>query len=165
MFPKLPIEIRFKIWRSAFPPPRCIDPDICKLYHTHKQAPPTALCLNRESRLETLRAYSVVYVNLQRDGPPRKFVIYLSPGRDTLLFSDLLPAVRPSLFKDILSQLDEQVEGGLASIDEVELKGLVWTSVFDNTKRVLWQRRFWQGVLSFNALKDTALPAFVGNDT
>jgi hypothetical protein len=60
-FPRLPIELRLRIWRSTFPRTRCI---LAFTKRVHKNVrfpePITAAWINQESRLETLRYYQLM---------------------------------------------------------------------------------------------------------
>ena len=62
LFPNLTVELRLKIWRSAFPRERRIitwyDIDLC--LHVYFPEIPITLCINRESRLESLKHYRFV---------------------------------------------------------------------------------------------------------
>lgn len=69
-FPKLPTEIRLKIWRLSFPEGRnmCLDTSYIfegfleDWYKHHLRRPfPIALHINQESRSETLRHYVILY--------------------------------------------------------------------------------------------------------
>jgi len=72
-FPRLPIELRNKIWQLALPGPRHVNIEIafcsdrpggtCSPFRHREEfvAPPIALSINRESRQETLRKYQVLY--------------------------------------------------------------------------------------------------------
>ncbi len=51
-FPKLPFELRSRIWRYSFPPPRSI-----RLAADDKSEFPVTLWINYESRTETLKYY------------------------------------------------------------------------------------------------------------
>lgn len=75
VFPKLPIELRHKIWKYTFPGRRYVCMDIifcgdsgtlgerCSRYDhlSETEQLPIALSINRESRQETLRTYSLFY--------------------------------------------------------------------------------------------------------
>lgn len=93
IFPNLPLEIRLKIWRITFPPPRyyilsvhCyptaeISRNLSKLSSYEKQSVPVSLSINRESRAETLKHYSVfVCANVSQSKTkkvPARDVVYL----------------------------------------------------------------------------------------
>jgi hypothetical protein len=57
LFPKLPPEIRFKIWQCAISVPRIIEPAFDKHWHFKKTHPPPLLSSCAESRRECLKAY------------------------------------------------------------------------------------------------------------
>lgn len=72
LFPKLPAELRIKVWRYTFPEPRVVLLDYICRYETalnirntlgigNVQTFPKALHVNQESREETLRAYYIIY--------------------------------------------------------------------------------------------------------
>ncbi|KAE9363606.1 hypothetical protein N431DRAFT_564235 [Stipitochalara longipes BDJ] len=75
VFPKLVVELRLKVWRSAFPPPRHVKLDLSYHFCEHDISPeieamqdhdlslplPVTLFVNHESREETLRHYIVVW--------------------------------------------------------------------------------------------------------
>lgn len=73
VFPDLPTEMRLKIWRSAFPPARHLKLDLSHHFSEStvspdnmamkedEHEPPVTLLVNRESREETLKHYTVVW--------------------------------------------------------------------------------------------------------
>jgi len=67
LFPNLPTELRLQIWRSAFPPPRIVETRSLSSTLTNHDGPlrravklPIVLKINRESREETLKHYTLI---------------------------------------------------------------------------------------------------------
>ncbi|KAF8863006.1 hypothetical protein BDZ45DRAFT_686261 [Acephala macrosclerotiorum] len=79
LFPELPVEIRLQIWRFAFPRPRHVSLDtgfgalpdeFIRWYNSWGPQLPITLRINRESRVETLRRYTILYMrDFMRWGP------------------------------------------------------------------------------------------------
>jgi hypothetical protein len=78
LFPELPLEVRLRIWRDAFPGPRFVhlgplpidfEEPFPREYNINYSrvkyfgSPPITLRINPESRAETLRFYSVILRN------------------------------------------------------------------------------------------------------
>jgi hypothetical protein len=100
LFPKLPIEIRLKIWREALPCPRVIDvvydkfetiSQEMKVLRTN-QPPPMMLHVCHESRQETMMIYSQIGNVATVDGLTCSYTV-LDLSRDTLFVQ--LPAGDP----------------------------------------------------------------------
>jgi hypothetical protein len=81
-------------------------------------------------------------------------VIYLSPVRDTLLFSALLPALRPNVFRDITSQLERQFEREIASIEKVQLSSQLYLETcLEWREGTALAKAIWCALLSLNGMK------------
>jgi len=86
-FPRLPTELRLKIWRHCFPKPRAIpifqrnydeDGPDQKIIRFECFTPhPTVLAVNRESRNEALRFYIIIH-------GPHNFCVAFDSERDTI---------------------------------------------------------------------------------
>ena len=93
LFPKLPIELRLKIWREALPGPRIIeayydyhessDGDISDGVIRINQPPPVLLSVCFESREETLRQY-ISICNVENFREVDYCHVLLDPDKDTL---------------------------------------------------------------------------------
>ena len=86
LFPKLPIEVRLKIWRLAFPTNRKLELHFVIINQfdillAAVSSNPVTLYVNQESREETLRFYEEAFHGIG-DG-----TIYLNPDSDTVLFT------------------------------------------------------------------------------
>lgn len=86
-FPELPLELRRKIWRYAFPKPRILKNLSLDKYGCWRREPfsfhvshPVTLFINRESRTETLKSYRDLSTSLDTSGKP----VYFSPAYDAL---------------------------------------------------------------------------------
>jgi hypothetical protein len=75
-FPKLPFELRSRIWRYSFPPPRTIP-----LGLDEKPKFPVTLWIHYESRAETLKYY-VLFNNKIPQDSGLSWIRYFSPTRD-----------------------------------------------------------------------------------
>lgn len=94
-FPQLPLELRFQIWKYTFPAPREI-----YILEFPGDDLPVALFINKESRRETLRHYSVIPLPAESDGYVGKpfclglkidtVVIVFTPPEEGHSFLDLL---------------------------------------------------------------------------
>ncbi|KAH9222722.1 hypothetical protein DL95DRAFT_454213 [Leptodontidium sp. 2 PMI_412] len=91
LFPKLPIELRFKIWKDAQPCGRVVDiifkqsaPDDSFTM----AAQPVLLSVNQESRSETLKIFKLITPGLYQDAPSPRPPIYIDPLNDYLLIAD-----------------------------------------------------------------------------
>jgi hypothetical protein len=86
LFPKLPVEVRLKIWRLSFPNNRKLELHFViinpfDILLAAVSTNPAALYVNQESREETLRFYEEAFHGIG-DG-----TIYLNPDSDTVLFT------------------------------------------------------------------------------
>lgn len=144
LFPKLPIEIRPRIWRDAFPPPRYINLDYeIKYFSTRyrrgisnrKQVkiPPT-FHINRESRAETLKHYFTIHggpSNLPL--PPTHRIICLDPNRDHLyinFFNSLFGFLAPRHFHYWISYLVSNFPACVNAIQFLEVRETHWNINF-----------------------------------
>jgi hypothetical protein len=83
LFPKLPLEMRRKIWQAALSDPQVIEFDPSGWHKsTWRQPNPTILCVSKESRTEALRIIRLAF----HVGPR---AVYINPAIDTLLVSEL----------------------------------------------------------------------------
>ncbi|KAH9217532.1 hypothetical protein DL95DRAFT_406577 [Leptodontidium sp. 2 PMI_412] len=90
-FPKLPIEIRFNIWKLNLPPPRLlkVSHDPKKDEEAHCYSPtPTLLHVNQESRSEALRRYLLLLPSSDMD---ESKPIYYRSEYDKIYFLDIDP--------------------------------------------------------------------------
>ncbi|KAL5326736.1 hypothetical protein ACEPPN_004425 [Leptodophora sp. 'Broadleaf-Isolate-01'] len=91
LFPKLPIELRFKIWKDAQPCGRVVD-IIFKQSAPDDSftmvAQPVLLSVNQESRSETLKIFKLITPGLYQDAPSPRPPIYIDPLNDYLLIAD-----------------------------------------------------------------------------
>lgn len=86
-FPRLPLELRLKIWRSSLPGPRLIRISVEDGSFKSNTPHPLGLQICKESREETLRIYQLsiavepsknhIYINTDHDG-----LLLLSPSSD-----------------------------------------------------------------------------------
>ena len=143
LFPKLPIELRQKVWRHAFPPPRVV---LISLYHGLVTPPsittlPT-LWVNHESRSETLRDYGIMECTI----PTSRTPVLVIGKKDTpkLMGRELVDDASGLL--QLLANVRSHVPGGLAVFKTLEITSLpfveVWTSepeVIGMTKSLLRQ--------------------------
>jgi hypothetical protein len=127
LFPKLPLELRLKIWRLNFPEPRIlknlsIDSSGIwqgQRFSFHCQQPNT-LFVNHESRKETLKWYRDLSSSLDTSGGP----IYFSPARDALhlgsvyCFTEFLACVK------YLAERTVQIVERLSHVRALILEGL-----------------------------------------
>ncbi|KAH7360732.1 hypothetical protein BKA65DRAFT_533979 [Rhexocercosporidium sp. MPI-PUGE-AT-0058] len=91
LFPKLPIELRFKIWKDAQPRGRVISlifkqnaPDDSFALSSQ----PILLSVNQESRSETLKIFKLITASGEQDAPVSRRPIYIDPLTDCLLIAD-----------------------------------------------------------------------------
>jgi hypothetical protein len=84
VFPKLPVELRFKIWKLALPGTRvvAINFDYESETITSSARIPAALHTCRESRLEALKVYKLTFGYLMDPGK-----VYFNPFSDILLYT------------------------------------------------------------------------------
>ncbi|KAE9366469.1 hypothetical protein N431DRAFT_487062 [Stipitochalara longipes BDJ] len=136
MFQNLATEIRLKIWRATFPPPRRVDVGIFGLRFREMSKPshpPISLFVNQESRKETQRHYEVIYYDYEISSLSKerfKRVTFFSPQRDVLVIDGEVAIFRVNQLKAAVSQLSVQLSAGLGSIRAIEFKNLNWVVVF-----------------------------------
>jgi hypothetical protein len=131
LFPKSPLELRLKIWRGAFPMPRfvnlgppCIGP-CCKILHHEvlrdQHVPlPVTLRINSESRIETLKCYTVV---LRDQKDKRRRPLYFDHVRDKLYLGDCCFWNNQQLL-DWVEWLKSKVPGRLEKVKSLEFNGV-----------------------------------------
>jgi hypothetical protein len=154
LFPKLPIEVKLKIWRLTFPTNRKLE--FCwhiinpfDMLLAAVATNPITLSVNQESREETLRVYEIVFEGIG-DG-----TIYINPDSDTVLFTSAPEKKRNklttpkygSLYRDILASVQwleidnpSHMEGGLLlnGIREQPLyQDVLFNDLFDNAFSLL----------------------------
>ncbi|KAL2074752.1 hypothetical protein VTL71DRAFT_8531 [Oculimacula yallundae] len=91
LFPKLPIELRFKIWREAQPEPRVIDlifPENKLGVGFSNATQPVLLSVCQESRSETLKIYKPVSESMKSCSSYIGCPIYIDPLDEVLLIAD-----------------------------------------------------------------------------
>lgn len=86
LFPNLPSELRIKIWRVAFPGPRCVAVRYNKQHaqYTSDGPPPTLLQTCAESRNIFLSTYEKLMFS-----PKHESSVYVDFSRDTIYFNSL----------------------------------------------------------------------------
>lgn len=135
LFPKLPLELRLKVWRESFPAGRHVS------LATNSGPPPrlpTSLRVNRESRAETLRFYVVLFrSDLRKDKKmtqKNEIPFCFNPARDSMWLSITLLPVRPNYKTDSLNAwmdyIDNKLPGGCHSIQILELREITIDSMY-----------------------------------
>jgi hypothetical protein len=138
LFQKLPLELRLKIWRSTFPKPRfvslgrsCIGPS-CKVCHHEVQRDqhtplPVTLGINSESRIETLKCYTVVLRQGEREErgqkDKRRRLIYFDHLRDKIYLADCCYWNSEELL-DWVEWLNSKALGRLEKVKSLEFNGV-----------------------------------------
>jgi hypothetical protein len=121
LFPKLPVELRLKAWRYAFPPPRTLRIVQIK----QKLEFPVTLWINSESRTETLKVYELVVHEYPRRLRRAMRVTCFAPGRDLVSFNVTeLHSSRSNVFSPWSDLADQQIRGGLGVIQQLEVRGI-----------------------------------------
>ena len=164
LFSNLPAEIRLKIWRTTFPPPRrvefgAIDPDHPLI--TKPPPPPVTLFVNQENRAETRKHYDVVHYNHKKgtrnDGNEEclKWVTFICPERDTLVIKTADVFFRFDVLSVTTTQLRKQLMGGLESIRAVEFTKWNWLQVFHQPMPGLVElnTNIWWAIKSFRGMR------------
>lgn len=96
-FRQLPTELRLRIWRDCLPAPR----DVRASEIDERVNPPITLSINQESRHETLKHYSAIYLSWLT---PPKGPIFCDPTRDAVhTNSSLLCSPQNPLWFELLS--------------------------------------------------------------
>jgi hypothetical protein len=135
----LPTELRLKIWRNIFPPPRrvqlgIVDPK--KPIIPESPQPPITLFINQESRSETRKYYEIIHYDYEKgrgsggDEERIKWITFICVERDTLVINSRLAFFRRDLLRSATSQLADKLKGGLESICAVEFSKWNWVQVF-----------------------------------
>ncbi|KAE9370206.1 hypothetical protein N431DRAFT_442067 [Stipitochalara longipes BDJ] len=142
LFPKLPIELRLRIWTMTFKKQhveldiRTLQHDYVDLFileHLTSQGPnfPVALHVNRESRVETLRHYTIICTSathrMTRATPP-PICINLSLDLGSFCVDNI---AKPKNFKSYeawLARLGSTARGGLGALEEPEICHMLWSS-------------------------------------
>jgi hypothetical protein len=135
LFPKLPLELRLKVWRESFPAGRHVS------LATNSGPPPrlpTSLRVNRESRAETLRFYVVLFKSdLHKDKKitqKNEIPFCLNPARDSMWLSIGFLLTRPNYNTDSLNvwmdYIDLKLPGGCHSIQILELREITTASMY-----------------------------------
>ena len=135
LFPKLPLELRRKVWRESFPAGRHVSLDT-----NSGSSPrlPTSLRVNRESRAETLRFYIVLFKSdLHKDKKitqQNEIPFCFNPARDSLWLSISFLPMRPNYKTDSLNAwmdyIDNKLPGGCHSIQILELRKITIASMY-----------------------------------
>lgn len=160
LFPRLPTELRLRIWRLAFPRGRhvslCTESELSRadlsLFHDGilTEPLPITLHINSESRAETLRHYQILYWS----GVPEEYQgkntgmfdrpLVINPKTDIAVLSFQIMSQCPWFIDEPkpeyktcddlaewMEYLDEQLEGGLKSITSLQLIGETRKSLDD----------------------------------
>jgi hypothetical protein len=147
-FPKLPVELRHKIWKNSFKK-RHVELDIRSLYMDNlgtayddgpDPAPspyiPATLSVNRESRAETMRFYHAVYVP---DSGSRALLLpsseslsdskcspgWVNPAIDSIFFRHVPAACHYDKYVNWFDHMATLIPGGLKHFRELEVRH-VW---------------------------------------
>jgi 2EXR family len=172
LFPKLPLEIRRKIWSSTFEK-RHIDLDIRSLFRgimgdqEESEAPPVpflpaTLHVNQESRGETLRKYHAVYIpSTLFNSEDRMYSPgWINPSLDSIFFRHA-PAICD--FKDYMKWFEHIcmcIPDGLKSFQELEVRH-VWLTCdhTDEEEETTEEKvaRLFAHVVKFTGLKTVVL--------
>lgn len=144
LFPKLPLELRLRIWVMSFKKQH-VDLDIQSLWGSRgaptwvgpvasvRQQFPTTLHVNRESRIETLSRYCIVIPGGIRATRAR-LPICVNLSLDS--FSSSLDLLGDEKYaKDYtkwLTKLDSIAHGGLKAVKELEIRDIWWASDMKN---------------------------------
>jgi hypothetical protein len=132
LFPRLPLELRLKIWRRAFPKPRLvhIGPSCSVCYcwsHDYLKAKVqhipllVTLRINSESRTETLKFYTVIWRD-EKDNLRQP--LYFDHTRDKLYMGYCHDSDDQQLL-DWVKQLKSNALGRLEKVNNLEFDG-VW---------------------------------------
>ena len=128
LFPKLPIELRLRIWRLTFPPSRVLKipvvPSRPSLQRQLSACNPVALFVNHESRSEALRLYRPLMRHSDNASGPTK-AVYFDPDTDiTCIGVTATPFWESQPLEIFVS------EGGVLDyIKHVKFCGILWDAV------------------------------------
>ena len=142
-FRKIPIEIRLQIYRLLFPASRhvCLDSDFPWTFnyesavHAQNILPlPLSLYINRESRAETLKYYSVIFKQdsaaFTNFEPFAERPLLFDPKIDSayVTFGSLQPreGENGQRFNDWLIHLNRELPGGIKAIKSLEIRDVNW---------------------------------------
>jgi hypothetical protein len=147
LLPNLPLELRLKIWQHAQPTRRLV---IYGRYTSNSPIPstkpsphlPITAFINRESRAETLKSYSLIRPLLQP-------IIAFNPHRDTLLlWYNIWPYLQLNLVHHLYAgpELEIRSLGIPFATIEVDFKKNLeeLASHVHLEELVLWQERDWE---------------------
>jgi hypothetical protein len=132
-FPKLPLELRLRIWVMTFNKERVnLDIQDLRTGRTKYFRPifPVALHVSRESRTETLRHYCIISTSdhvMARTAPPP---VCLNLSLDTGVFDfNLVGIIKHSKqYSAWLSKLGSATREGLNAVEELEISNIEWYS-------------------------------------
>ncbi|KAH7346428.1 hypothetical protein BKA65DRAFT_502418 [Rhexocercosporidium sp. MPI-PUGE-AT-0058] len=87
-FPRLPLELRTKIWETANAEPRVVVVDMPKfrVWFTSPTPVPATLHACSESRIITLRTHKLCFPQRREDRPDGPATVYSNLARDTIYF-------------------------------------------------------------------------------
>jgi hypothetical protein len=137
VFPVVPVELRLKIWAMTFKKEH-VDLDIQNCWPNYNIGPgmhilprplfPVALYVNQESRTETMRHYCIISPSKLRltraSNPPTCVNLSLDSGSfDFQLITNSKYAIA---YKNWLTKLTSASRGGLASLQELEVRRICW---------------------------------------
>ena len=137
LFPKLPIELRLKIWKLSFPIGRHITFPFLKPANyilppfEDRSEFPVTLRINHESRTETLKNYSVVF-----HGNSRKETAFVySPTFDITWMDFFFGHNEPDTMDALVSKWQAKVPKHFSETKVLEVRHWDWhCGVFDSTR-------------------------------
>jgi hypothetical protein len=132
-FPKLPLELRLKIWYFAFPEPRVLKNLSVNEYgswngepFSFHDCPPVSLFVNRESRSETLMRYRDLSVSLETSEKS----VYFSPVHDAVYLGSIVSFTEGENSVEFLAWHTTQIIEQLSPIQNLILDGLYMDRTF-----------------------------------
>lgn len=128
VFPKLPAELRLKIWKMTFRR-RKISLSLHPSETERENTFPATLFINKESRSETLKSYFFLHRKQNLLAHSRNVfdgLICLNPDLDLAALDFLEVFCSYSSIAAYLEYVDSVLPGGLVGIKELELMAMHW---------------------------------------